>query len=58
MELIVNLGDWPLSKKGRDLIPIFSWCGSEDTWDIVWPTWDLAKSVIMGMERYGVGDKR
>lgn len=53
----MNLGDWPLNKKGGALIPTFSWCGSEDTWDIVWPNWDLAKSVIMGMDRYGVRDK-
>ena len=52
MELIVNLGDWPLNKRsGKMLLPTFSWCGSGDTWDIVWPTWDLIKSVIMGMDR-------
>ena len=58
MELIVNLGDWPLSKlKKRDQtssepFPMFSWCGSKETWDIVWPTWDFMKSTIMGMDRY------
>lgn len=53
MELIVNLGDWPLNKKGpnRELLPTFSWCGSTDTWDIVWPTWDLMKATIMGLDR-------
>ncbi|XP_064393653.1 protein O-glucosyltransferase 2-like isoform X2 [Halichondria panicea] len=53
MELMVNLGDWPLSKvkKGSPPFPMFSWCGSGDTWDIIWPTWDLMKSTIMGMDR-------
>ena len=61
MELIVNLGDWPLSKlKKRDQtssepFPMFSWCGSKETWDIVWPTWDFMKSTIMGMDRYQGG---
>ncbi len=56
MELMVNLGDWPLSKvkKGSPPFPMFSWCGSMDTWDIIWPTWDLMKSTIMGMDRYHV----
>lgn len=38
-EFIVNLGDWPLSanRKGLAPIPIFSWCGSDDTYDIVLP---------------------
>ncbi len=54
MELVVNLGDWPLSKKGPRggvFFPTFSWCGSGDTWDIIWPTWDLMKSIILGMDR-------
>jgi len=53
MELIVNLGDWPLNKKHRQpAFPVFSWCGSEDTRDIIWPTWDLMKATIMGMDRW------
>lgn len=53
MELIVNLGDWPLNKKDRQpAFPVFSWCGSEDTRDIIWPTWDLMKATIMGMDRW------
>jgi len=59
MELIVNLGDWPLNKKGHGNSPLatFSWCGSKDTWDIVWPTWDLMKSTIMGLDRYRIGTR-
>ena len=56
MELIVNLGDWPLNKKNRQPpFPVFSWCGSEDTRDIIWPTWDLMKATIMGMDRWVLG---
>lgn len=28
-EFIFNLGDWPLVKKGYDIIPIIGWCGSK-----------------------------
>ena len=53
MELLVNLGDWPLNKKDRqEPFPVFSWCGSDATRDIIWPTWDMMKSTIMGMDRY------
>ncbi|CAI8019667.1 Protein O-glucosyltransferase 2 [Geodia barretti] len=52
MELVVNLGDWPLDKAARmPLFPVFSWCGSPDTRDIIWPTWDIMKSTVMGLER-------
>ena len=49
----MNLGDWPLNKRGRQpAFPVFSWCGSENTRDIIWPTWDLMKGTIMGMDRW------
>lgn len=52
MELLVNLGDWPLNVVARqEPFPVFSWCGSDATRDIIWPTWDLMKSTIMGMDR-------
>ncbi|XP_078719426.1 protein O-glucosyltransferase 2 [Lampetra fluviatilis] len=54
MEFFVNLGDWPLEKgKAPDgsLLPIFSWCGSEETRDIVMPTYDLTESVLETMGR-------
>ena len=48
----MNLGDWPLNKvKKMPLFPVFSWCGSPDTRDIIWPTWDIMKSTVMGLER-------
>ncbi|XP_018537484.1 protein O-glucosyltransferase 2 isoform X2 [Lates calcarifer] len=53
MEFFVNLGDWPLEKrKPTDKIhPIFSWCGSNNTRDIVMPTYDLTESVLETMGR-------
>ncbi|KAK5609710.1 Protein O-glucosyltransferase 2 [Crenichthys baileyi] len=53
VEFFVNLGDWPLEKrKPTDkLHPIFSWCGSNNTRDIVMPTYDLTESVLETMGR-------
>lgn len=47
-QFLMNLGDWPLSSKRSDFIPIpmFSWCGSDDTHDIVLPTYELTESVL------------
>lgn len=59
MEFMVNLGDWPLVKKGgitrtHGPLPIFSWCGSEDTYDIVMPTYDLTESTLDAMSRVSI----
>lgn len=56
VEFFVNLGDWPLEKrKPTDKIhPIFSWCGSNNTLDIVMPTYDLTESVLETMGRYKI----
>ncbi|XP_055919879.1 protein O-glucosyltransferase 2-like [Eupeodes corollae] len=56
MEFYLNLGDWPLSKKGGQQrtsgpYPIFSWCGSDDSHDIVLPTYDLTESTLESMGR-------
>lgn len=53
VEFFVNLGDWPLEKKSlaEDPIPVFSWCGSDDTKDIVMPTYDLTEATIQMMHR-------
>ncbi|XP_062312490.1 protein O-glucosyltransferase 2 [Osmerus eperlanus] len=53
VEFFVNLGDWPLEKRSPSdkLHPIFSWCGSNDTRDIVMPTYDLTESVLETMGR-------
>lgn len=55
-EFFVNLGDWPLVKKGGHTrttgpYPIFSWCGSDDTFDIVMPTYDITESTLQAMNR-------
>lgn len=55
-EFFVNLGDWPLVKKGGHSrttgpYPIFSWCGSDSTFDIVLPTYDLTESSLETMGR-------
>lgn len=53
VEFFVNLGDWPLEKRKPSdrLHPIFSWCGSNNTRDIVMPTYDLTESVLETMGR-------
>ncbi|VDM25670.1 unnamed protein product [Toxocara canis] len=48
-EFIFNLGDWPLERKRPNGVAIVSWCGSNDTMDIVVPTYELMKSVIDSM---------
>lgn len=42
-EFIMNLGDWPLVDRARikPPIPIFSWCKSNVTLDIILPTYEL-----------------
>lgn len=55
-EMVVNLGDWPLITRGGQTrvagpLPVFSWCGSDDTLDIVWPTYDLTESALQSMGR-------
>ncbi|KAL4712826.1 hypothetical protein ACJJTC_011896 [Scirpophaga incertulas] len=51
MELVINLGDWPLVHKNSEPVPIFSWCGSDDTFDIVMPTYDITESTLENMGR-------
>lgn len=53
LEFFVNLGDWPLSAKSMpEKYPIFSWCGSTETYDIVMPTYELTESALENMGRY------
>ena len=47
----MNLGDWPLVRKTDSQIPILSWCGSDDTSDIVMPTYDLTEATLETMGR-------
>lgn len=49
LEFWSNLGDWPLAKSAR--YPMFSWCGSNETYDILVPTYDLTESSLEAMGR-------
>ena len=53
-EFIMNLGDWPLidKKKIYPPIPVFSWCKTNDTFDIVLPTYELTEASLEGMGRF------
>ncbi|XP_029663410.1 protein O-glucosyltransferase 2-like isoform X1 [Formica exsecta] len=51
IEFFVNLGDWPLVPDTGPLYPIFSWCGSGNTKDIVMPTYDITESSMEAMGR-------
>lgn len=53
MEFFVNLGDWPLIKKTKqeEVMPMFSWCGSKNTHDIVIPTYDLTESTLNMLQK-------
>ncbi|KRT79509.1 hypothetical protein AMK59_7400, partial [Oryctes borbonicus] len=50
VEFFVNLGDWPLSSLAAKY-PIFSWCGSRDSFDIVMPTYDITESSLENLGR-------
>ena len=52
-EFFSNLGDWPLEdrKLNENPLPIFSWCGSDETRDIVMPTYDVTESTLETMGR-------
>lgn len=52
VEFFMNLGDWPLVPKKKLIYPIFSWCGSDETADILLPTYDIAESSLESMGRY------
>ncbi|OQV16124.1 KDEL motif-containing protein 1 [Hypsibius exemplaris] len=55
VNFISNLGDYPLSSRaargGSIKAPVFSWCGSMDSFDIVMPTYDITESSLTGMDR-------
>lgn len=51
IEFVFDLGDWPVSKSKTNPLPIFSWCGSTSSFDIIVPTWDQIKHMYMGMGR-------
>lgn len=51
LEFFINLGDWPVVPKTQPIIPIFSWCGSIESHDIVIPTYDLTESIVHMLHR-------
>lgn len=57
-EFLVNLGDWPLSSNNRNHwplpLPIFSWCGSAETDDIVLPTYEMTESILKNYDTIDV----
>lgn len=58
VDFLVNLGDYPLAKKNErrysPQVPIFSWCGSDDSLDIVMPTYELTEASVHMMRRVAV----
>lgn len=57
LEFFVNLGDWPLVTENVQKFPIFSWCGSTASSDIVMPTYDITESSLENMGRYKIKPK-
>lgn len=51
VEFVMNLGDWPLSSRSLEKLPIFSWCGNNKYFDIVLPTYDITESSLENMGR-------
>ena len=52
-EFFSNLGDWPLmNEKEKFRYPLFSWCGSKISEDIVMPSYDLTESSLENMGRW------
>lgn len=56
LEFFVNLGDWPLVQKAmvphlQQPLPILSWCASDESYDIVMPTYDITESTLETMGR-------
>lgn len=53
LEFYINLGDWPLEhRKVNETpgpLPIISWCGSQDSRDIILPTYDITHSTLEAM---------
>ena len=48
VEFVFNLGDWPLEENLENPLPVFSWCGSQNTSDIALPTWEQTKTTRLG----------
>ncbi|XP_067934132.1 protein O-glucosyltransferase 3-like isoform X2 [Watersipora subatra] len=51
IEFFINLGDWPIVQESNQLLPIFSWCGSNTTKDIILPTYDITDSTMKSLSQ-------
>uniref|UniRef100_A0AC35F7H5 Glycosyl transferase CAP10 domain-containing protein n=1 Tax=Panagrolaimus sp. PS1159 TaxID=55785 RepID=A0AC35F7H5_9BILA len=51
IEFIQNLGDWPLefSNPNDSGVAIISWCGSNDTFDIIIPTYEIVEASLKAL---------
>jgi hypothetical protein len=54
LSFFINLGDWPLEKRRvtEKPLPLISWCGSDDSLDIVLPTYDFTQATLEMMDRF------
>lgn len=52
-EFLINLGDWPLARRGRGgaAIPMMSWCKTNETDDVLLPTYELTEASAECMGR-------
>lgn len=52
IEFFANLGDWPLVTRNlKTILPMFSWCKSNETYDIVMPTYEITESTLNAITR-------
>jgi hypothetical protein len=55
-EFVFNLGDWPQANTSAIGLPVMSWCGSNDTDDIIVPTYKSVLSTVFGKDMENVRD--
>ncbi|ESN94970.1 hypothetical protein HELRODRAFT_114917 [Helobdella robusta] len=52
LDFFWNLGDWPLVRRtSAHRYPMVSWCGSDDTFDFVVPSYEMTTSTLDAMYR-------
>lgn len=50
VEFLFNMGDWPQANLSVAGLPVISWCGSNDTDDIVVPTYKTTLATLFGKD--------
>lgn len=55
-EFVFNLGDWPQANTTASGLPVLSWCGSNDTDDVVLPTYKSTLSTLYGKDMENIRD--